>query len=187
MICPSPDADKYFQNRTNNVGWQNKFAQGDQQFKQSATLAALDQHYKAQNIDQERAFTLQQNYVNSIKNIDSEYQRAVMVLQSSQMTPEDKQNALNDLQINRDNSIRLMSKTFEAMPQWEDEWSQSLSVRLPSNSFTDPGTITIDQIPQMDDYSVLNAMGWGSTNTASMDDATFDAIVAEADSRNLRR
>lgn len=119
-----PDAQTYFQNRTNNVNWQNKFAQAEQQ--QGYDLQKLDyaNNLQQDTTDKNQSINLQNNYQSAIQNIDTQYKNQMTTLQNNTaMDPAAKTAALDDLVTVRNNSIRLMTQTFQQFPQWSEDWS----------------------------------------------------------------
>lgn len=129
-----PDAQRYFQNRMNNVDWQNKFAQDQQQqsyalqnmavqHQYNRDLATLNNSFDTGKIDQTQNYSLRQNYLSAISQANAIYQDNVARLQAAQMSTKDKQTALDAAKTLRDSNIALMNSAFAAQPGWAKEWS----------------------------------------------------------------
>lgn len=123
-----PDAQKYFDNRTNNVNWQNKFATNEQLFGYDMQKLEKANSFATEQANNNASLAMQSNYQSAIANVDQLYKQQMQQLQTSQMEPADKQAAIDGLTTVRDNSIRLMTATFQQFPGWSTEWSKLVAM-----------------------------------------------------------
>lgn len=118
-----PDAQRYFQNRRENVDWQNKFSQNEQ--LHGYDLEKIDAQARAsENLaSSNHARTLQTNYLQSIQSAESQMQRFIQSIQASDIPPEAKTAQIQQMQLSFNNTISMMKAAYKNMPQWVDEWS----------------------------------------------------------------
>lgn len=128
-----PDAQKYFQNRLNNVDWQNRFAQDYQrqtytlqnmalQHQYNKELAKLNQSMGTESQTQGQTFTLRQNYLQAVSQANAIYQNNVASIQGSQMEQAAKSQALASAKTLRDSNLSMMNAAFAAQPGWQQAW-----------------------------------------------------------------
>lgn len=118
-----PDAQRYFQNRRENVDWQNKFSQNEQlhgyDLEKIDAQAGASEKLASSNY----ARTLQTNYLQSIQSAESQMQRFIQSIQASDIPPEAKTAQIQQMQLSFNNTISMMKAAYKNMPQWVDEWS----------------------------------------------------------------
>lgn len=118
-----PDAQRYFQNRRENVDWQNKFSQNEQlhgyDLEKIDAQAGANEKLASSNY----ARTLQTNYLQSIQSAESQMQRFIQSIQASDIPPEAKTAQIQQMQMSFNNTISMMKAAYKNMPQWVDEWS----------------------------------------------------------------
>ena len=123
-----PDAERYFSNRRQNVDWTNKFATNEQLFNYDIAKLEKSAELNKEMADYNNDLNAQTNYQQAVSNIQQQYSQQLAAIQGSQMEAEDKQFAVDNLVVTRDNSIRLMTATFQMFPGWRDEWSKLVSL-----------------------------------------------------------
>lgn len=128
-----PDAQRYFQNRLNNVEWTNRFAQDYQQQQYTLQNMAVQHQYnmeltslnsslgQAQTNDSQ-GFALRQNYLQSISQANNVYQTMVAQINGASMTQDAKTEAINSAKTLRDSNISLVNSAFNAQPGWQASW-----------------------------------------------------------------
>lgn len=127
-----PDAQTYFQNRTNNLNWQNRFAENEQNYNFDLNKMAVANTFAKDQASNAANLNLQSNYQQAIQNTQSQYQQQILALQQNpNMDTASKQMALEGLALNRDNSVRMMTAMFQQFPGWSSEWSKLIEL-LPS-------------------------------------------------------
>jgi len=107
-----PDAEKYFSDRQNATEWANRF-----------NLQGQQQMFDIDKMQESQTQAMQTNYQTAIQSVDSLYSRQLQDIQMSQLDPASKESAVNGLKVTRDNSIRLMTATFQQFPGWKTDWS----------------------------------------------------------------
>lgn len=129
-----PDAQRYFQNRRENVDWTNKFAQNQQMQNFTQDNMKLQNGYTQDNLrlqsdlsqkanDSAYAKSLQTNYLTSIQNAESQMQRFIQQVQASDIPTDAKTEQIKQMQYSFNNTISMMKAAYQNMPQWVDEWS----------------------------------------------------------------
>jgi hypothetical protein len=187
-----PDAATYFEQSNLNQDWTNKFAQTQQnqqynlqnmdvQQQYSRELKTLDQSFTEQNLDKQQAFTLRQNYLQSVGNYETQYNQAVLAIQGTEMAVEDKTAAIQSMTQQRDNNVFMTTQAFAAMPEWVSEWSQ-LSTGI-SNA---PKGIDLAKGPTAHSRTqVYDAITYAASDPSYMTDAQFDQWSQAAVSMGL--
>ncbi len=143
-----PDAERYFQNRQNNVQAGNQFAlknqdiQGQkdlsgQQFQQNLQLKDKD----FGNNEAERVYKLRTDYIGANDRALARYTETVNNINASQMTPADKTVAIQQANAVRDADLTYVNNLFSAQPGWQREW---LAVAVPA------GDMPLEQINNID-------------------------------------
>ncbi|GAB2940393.1 hypothetical protein [Aquaspirillum soli] len=133
-----PDAQRYFQNRLNNVDWKNKFAGTAQQqefamqtlamqHQYNKELATMQQQWRSTDSEQSFSYSLRNSYLQMTSQANAIYQENVARIQGAQMNPEDKAVAIQAAQQLRDNNIAQLNATFQAQPGWVQAWSIAAS------------------------------------------------------------
>ena len=126
-----PDAERYFSNRRQNVDWTNKFAQNEQQFGYDMQKLERSADLSKDSAAANHQLNTQTNYQQAIANVQQMHAQQLAAVQGAQMDPQDKQFAIENMTVTRDNSIRLLTATFQQFPGWQSEWSSLVSM-LPS-------------------------------------------------------
>lgn len=131
-----PDAQRYFQSRTNNVDWANKFASNAQaqeyalqnmavQHQYNKELASMQQQWRAADKETDFTYSLRSSYLQMTSQANALYQSNVANIQNSQMSADAKASALQAAQQLRDNNIAQLNATYQAQPGWVASWSVS--------------------------------------------------------------
>lgn len=129
-----PDAQRYFQTRTNNVDWANKFASNAQaqeyalqnmamQHQYNKELASMQQQWRSADKETDFTYSLRNSYLQMTSQANALYQSNVANIQNSQMSAEAKAAALQAAQQLRDNNISQLNATYQAQPGWVASWS----------------------------------------------------------------
>jgi hypothetical protein len=123
-----PDAERYFQNRWKNTDWNNKFAMNEQMFNYDLQKQETQNEFATDQNSQQQSMAMQTNYQSAISNIDNLYKQQTLAVQSADMEPKAKEDAVEGIRVMRDNSIRLMTAAFQQFPGWSSEWSKLVSL-----------------------------------------------------------
>ena len=143
-----PDAERYFQNRQNNVRAGNDFAMkerdiagqsqlSEQQFQQNLRLKDADYA----NNEAERQYKLRADYLGANDRAMERYNSTVNNINASQMTPADKTVAIQQAAAVRDSDLTYVNNMFAAQPGWQKEW---LTIAVPT------GDTSIEAISNID-------------------------------------
>jgi hypothetical protein len=119
--------------RNNVNSWQNDANLQNQRLVADANLQTQrivadaqgrheDQDFRGSLLDREQSFNLRQNYVTAQDRVSQSYQRMVDTINTSQMTPEDKTEALNNAAGIRDTEAAFINNLFAKQPNWSNEW-----------------------------------------------------------------
>jgi hypothetical protein len=126
----SPDARTYFENRRANLN--NQYDREDREDSQ-----AHDREVK----QEESVFTLRRDYQDAIEAADQNYQRQIDTVNASNMSPADRNIAIEQLTMLRDGQIAFINGMYSKMPNWEREWTTAA---------VSTGTMDIAQISNRD-------------------------------------
>jgi hypothetical protein len=126
-----PDAERYFQNRWKNTDWNNKFAMNEQMFNYDLQKMDKQGELSKDVAASNHQLSTQTNYQQAVSSIQQMHAQQLAAVQAAQIDPNDKAAAIENMTVTRDNSIRLITATFQQFPGWQSEWSSLVSM-LPS-------------------------------------------------------
>lgn len=122
-----PDAQRYFTNRRENVDWNNKFSQADQNhqydLENQKVNADINQQTYAKNADVSQKNALQQNYLQYIAQANDAMSKSIQAIQGADMPPDAKTSQIAEIQMVFSNAMTTYKETFKNMPGWRDEWA----------------------------------------------------------------
>lgn len=154
----APDAQRYFENRRANLDARNDFRQdrndrahdrwrqNDQQ-AQDRWRQNDQQDHEMERDEQTRIQEARRDYTTYINNINTNFQRQVDTINASNMTPEEKTQAIRELEIARDGEIAFANDLYADMPGWERDW---LAEAVDIGDGVSGPTMDVDRITNID-------------------------------------
>lgn len=118
-----PDAQRYYTNRRENVDWNNKFSQADQNHQYDLENQKVSTDTYAKNADVSQKNTLQQNYLTYVAQANDVMSKSIQAIQSADMSPDAKTSQIAEIQMVFSNAMTTYKETFKKMPAWKDEWA----------------------------------------------------------------
>lgn len=118
-----PDAQRYYTNRRENVDWNNKFSQADQNHQYDLENQKVSTDTYAKNADVSQKNTLQQNYLQYVAQANDVMSKSIQAIQSADMSPDAKTSQIAEIQMVFSNAMTTYKETFKNMPGWRDEWA----------------------------------------------------------------
>lgn len=110
--------DAFMQNDAQgHAAWMQNDAQGQEDY-----MADKDRNWRDRVLTAEQSFTLRQNYIEANDNASARYNAAVNNINASNMTPEDKNIAIQQAAAARDGDLVYNNRMFAAQPGWANEW-----------------------------------------------------------------
>lgn len=169
----TPDANKFYDNRRGNISLEADFTKqkNAQDFdmtkqKDSQSFEMAKQNDSQQfDLDKQKdtqSFTTRQDYQKAVQNIGTNYQRQIDTINSSNMTPADKNVAIQQAAAVRDGEMAFQNNLYSRMPQWQQEW---LAPSIPT------GGMDMGSVSNADTLSTI-------VNDPGQPQATRDAAAA---------
>lgn len=93
-----------------------------ERLKQDATNQQLDRDFRERTLANEQAFNLRANYVTAQDRVSQSYQRMVDTINTSNMKPEDKTEAIANAAQIRDSEAAYINGLFAKQPGWQSDW-----------------------------------------------------------------
>jgi hypothetical protein len=97
-------------------------AAADAQTYNRANQADRDWQRSEWTRQNEQNFSLRKDYQTAVQNVSTNYQKMVDTINSSNMTPEDKNVAIVQAQAVRDGEMTYQNNLYSRMPAWRNEW-----------------------------------------------------------------
>ena len=88
----------------------------------AASAKRLDREFQEKTRLDEQDFQLRGDYQKAVSDVNTNFQKMVDTINSSQMTPEDKSVAVAQAQSVRDGELAYQNNLYSNMPRWKNEW-----------------------------------------------------------------
>lgn len=154
-----PDAQRAFEQARANQDAQNVFARDEvqQRYTERNNIAewahddqtqATEHAFRTKFLSQEQSFTLRQNYIEAQDHANDRYTQTVNAINQSNMTPEDKNIAIQQAAAVRDGELAYNNNLFAAQPTFAKEW---LTMAVPTGGMEMGKVTNTDTL-----YNIIN-------------------------------
>lgn len=117
-----PDAQAVFQQGLANQSSSNTLANSTLQNQQQTAMQQGQFAHDTSTLAAQQAFNLRQNYITAVNQVTTQYQQAINAINSSNMTPEARDAAIQQATAVRDSNTVYYNNLFNSQPGWQQQW-----------------------------------------------------------------